>query len=129
MKSYFKYVGNEKSEVLKFTRRYKVPSDIHGKTKLMRKVRFEIGVMMSYWEGLEQWDKVMACKYLRGFIFNTEPIWTSSGYRGEYTCPCGVGHGNHVHGCCGEQCCQRNDYPLRAEREQMKLLSEQEMGD
>lgn len=42
-----------------------------------------------------------------------EPYWTGPGYRGEYTCPCGVGHGNHVHGCCGLHCCSREDYPLR----------------
>jgi len=42
--------------------------------------------------------------------------WTWSGYRGEYTCPHGVGHGNHIHGCCEEQCCQRDDFPLRKDK-------------
>ena len=31
--------------------------------------------------------------------------------RMEWTCPHGVGHGNHVHGCCQDQCCSRDDYP------------------
>lgn len=38
------------------------------------------------------------------------PFWTGPGYRGEYTCPHGVGHGNHIHGCDG--CCARADFPL-----------------
>lgn len=42
-----------------------------------------------------------------------DPYWTGPGYRGEYTCPCGVGHGRHVHGCCGKNCCTREDFPLR----------------
>ncbi len=37
--------------------------------------------------------------------------WTWSGYREEYTCPHGVGHGDHVHGCDG--CCTRDDFPLK----------------
>ncbi len=41
-----------------------------------------------------------------------EPYWTGPGYRHEYNCPHGVGHGNHVHGCCGSRCCQRDDFPL-----------------
>jgi len=40
-----------------------------------------------------------------------EPYWTGPGYRGEYQCPHGVGHGNHTHGCDG--CCDRDDFPLR----------------
>lgn len=40
------------------------------------------------------------------------PYWVGPGYRGEYTCPHGVGHGRHVHGCCDERCCQRDDFPL-----------------
>jgi hypothetical protein len=39
-----------------------------------------------------------------------EPFWTGPGYRGEYNCPHGVGHGLHVHGCDG--CCGRADFPL-----------------
>jgi hypothetical protein len=39
--------------------------------------------------------------------------WTYTGYRGEFACPCGVGHGNHIHGCCPNGCCQRDDFPLR----------------
>lgn len=31
----------------------------------------------------------------------------------EYICEHGVGHGNHVHGCCGFRCCSRKDYPGR----------------
>lgn len=42
--------------------------------------------------------------------------WTWSGYRGEYTCPHGVGHGNHIHGCCEERCCTRADFPLRKDK-------------
>lgn len=38
------------------------------------------------------------------------PFWTGPGYRGEYNCPHGVGHGNHIHGCDG--CCQRDDFPM-----------------
>jgi len=41
-----------------------------------------------------------------------EPYWTGPGYRGEYQCPHGVGHGNHIHGCDG--CCQLPDFPLNA---------------
>lgn len=40
--------------------------------------------------------------------------WAYSGYRGEFNCPHGVGHGNHVHGCDG--CCKRDDFPLKTER-------------
>ena len=39
-----------------------------------------------------------------------EQYWTGPGYRNEYQCPHGIGHGNHVHGCDG--CCQREDFPL-----------------
>lgn len=42
----------------------------------------------------------------------SEPFWTGPGYRGEYNCPHGVGHGNHDHGCDG--CCGRDDFPLNA---------------
>lgn len=45
--------------------------------------------------------------------FERAPYWNGPGYRGEYSCPCGVGHGNHVHGCCGKACCTRDDFPLR----------------
>jgi hypothetical protein len=31
--------------------------------------------------------------------------------RQEWLCPHGVGHGNHVHGCCQNGCCSRADYP------------------
>lgn len=48
---------------------------------------------------------------------NTQPYWNGPGYRGEYTCPCGVGHGNHIHGCCGLKCCTREDFPLRVGRD------------
>lgn len=53
-----------------------------------------------------------------GHIFCNEclhngPFWKGPGYRGEYSCPHGVGHGNHVHGCCGYKCCTRPDFPLR----------------
>lgn len=44
---------------------------------------------------------------------HTGPFWKGPGYRGEYSCPHGVGHGNHVHGCCGYKCCTRPDFPLR----------------
>lgn len=37
--------------------------------------------------------------------------WIPSFYRGEWTCSCGVGHGDHYHGCCGKSCCSRDDYP------------------
>ena len=39
--------------------------------------------------------------------------WTYSRHRGEYICPCVVGHGLHPHGCCGKECCKRDDFPLR----------------
>jgi len=39
------------------------------------------------------------------------PFWTGPGYRGEYNCPHGVGHGLHIHGCDG--CCSRPDFPLK----------------
>ena len=42
----------------------------------------------------------------------SKPYWIGPGYRGEYKCPHGVGHGRHVHGCCHESCCQRDDFPL-----------------
>lgn len=42
-----------------------------------------------------------------------DSFWTQTGYRGEWACPHGVGHGNHVHGCCGYGCCSRDDFPLR----------------
>ena len=29
----------------------------------------------------------------------------------EYNCEHGVGHGVHVHGCCHDHCCSRDDYP------------------
>lgn len=38
------------------------------------------------------------------------PYWTRSGYRGEYNCIHGVGHGKHIHGCDG--CCSLPDFPL-----------------
>lgn len=38
-----------------------------------------------------------------------ESFWHGPDYRGEYTCPHGVGHGNHIHGCDG--CCSRDDFP------------------
>ena len=31
--------------------------------------------------------------------------------RMEWTCEHGVGHGNHVHGCCEAGCCGRTDFP------------------
>ncbi len=57
-----------------------------------------------YWEGLEG-DIPADCP-----VCNS-PFWTGPGYRGEYRCPHGIGHGNHVHGCDG--CCSRDDFPLR----------------
>ncbi len=41
-----------------------------------------------------------------------KPFWVGPGYREEYNCPHGVGHGNHVHGCCEYRCCTREDFPL-----------------
>ena len=29
----------------------------------------------------------------------------------EYNCEHGVGHGTHVHGCCHDHCCSRDDFP------------------
>ncbi|KKN58731.1 hypothetical protein LCGC14_0549090 [marine sediment metagenome] len=95
---------------------------LHGKTALMKEVRSQIAHAGASWLALKQYDKYHACNYLLGFVFNDEPIWRESGYRGEYTCPCGVGHGNHVHGCCGERCCRRDDYPLKAERDHMEEI-------
>ena len=34
----------------------------------------------------------------------------------EWVCDHGVGHGNHIHGCCGYGCCSRVDYPPNIER-------------
>ena len=31
--------------------------------------------------------------------------------RMEWICEHGVGHGNHVHGCCHKGCCGRDDFP------------------
>lgn len=31
--------------------------------------------------------------------------------RMEWLCEHGVGHGNHIHGCCRERCCTKPDYP------------------
>jgi hypothetical protein len=42
--------------------------------------------------------------------------WIYSGYRGEFNCPHGVGHGNHIHGCCHKHCCTRDDFPLRKDK-------------
>jgi hypothetical protein len=42
--------------------------------------------------------------------------WTEtqrSDGRIEYICEHGVGHGNHIHGCCVSNCCSRDDYPGR----------------
>ncbi len=47
--------------------------------------------------------------------FEPKPYWTGPGYRGEYQCLHGVGHGNHIHGCDG--CCSRPDYPLKEEKD------------
>lgn len=55
----------------------------------------------------------------------TKPMkWTGPGYRGEYNCEHGVGHGNHIHGCDG--CCSREDYPLRNKKkiEDVKQIEE-----
>ncbi|KKN91250.1 hypothetical protein LCGC14_0221180 [marine sediment metagenome] len=43
-----------------------------------------------------------------------EPCLRANG-RMEWICPCGVGHGNHVHGCCGKECCNRDDFPGKTE--------------
>lgn len=43
-----------------------------------------------------------------------EPCPRADG-RMEWLCECGIGHGNHVHGCCG--CCSRGDYPGRSVEE------------
>lgn len=102
---------------------------LHGKTALMQQVREAIGAQQVIWHQEKQYARAQAGGYLLGFIFNTGPIWTGPGYRGEYTCPCGVGHGNHVHGCCGEGCCSREDYPLRAEREELKAAGAEEGDD
>jgi hypothetical protein len=34
--------------------------------------------------------------------------WTNSGYQNEIICTHGVGHGHHIHGCCG--CCTLQSY-------------------
>ena len=39
-----------------------------------------------------------------------EPMPRADG-RMEWTCEHGVGHGNHVHGCCEAGCCGRTDFP------------------
>ena len=56
-----------------------------------------------------------------------DPFWVGPGYRGEYNCPHGVGHGNHVHGCDG--CCQRDDFPLnKANIEETRKKEAKERG-
>ena len=56
------------------------------------------------------------CRYPEPEPDEVEPFWLpaprASG-RMEWTCPCGVGHDNHDHGCCGKECCARDDYPGR----------------
>lgn len=42
--------------------------------------------------------------------------WTYTGYRGEYACPHGIGHGNHFHSCDG--CCKRDDFPLKERKQE-----------
>ena len=93
----------------------KVPGILHGKTKAMKLVRKAIGneILLEAKKG-ELCDYVLiSCyRYLLDFVFNTDPIWEKSLYRNEYICPCGVGHGNHIHGCCSKHCCSRDDFPL-----------------
>lgn len=50
------------------------------------------------------------------------PYWVKTGYRDEWACPHGIGHGieNPIHSCCAERCCQRDDYPLKAELDALK---------
>jgi len=59
----------------------------------------------------KNFENVFGKKKLNNSEDNKDNFWTYSGYRGEYSCPHGVGHGNHIHGCDG--CCQRDDFPLR----------------
>lgn len=59
------------------------------------------------------------CKRLMGEAPEPDAgFWTGPGYRGEYSCPHGVGHGNHIHGCDG--CCQREDFPIPKENRSKK---------
>jgi hypothetical protein len=47
-----------------------------------------------------------------------EPYWQPckrADGRMEWTCPHGVGHGNHSHGCCQDACCSRDDFPGKEE--------------
>lgn len=40
--------------------------------------------------------------------------------RMEWKCKCGIGHGNHIHSCCG--CCQHPDYPGKLSHRDRLLL-------
>ena len=63
----------------------------------------------------EEYERVFGKKRLNNEEDQPErdPYWVLSGHRGEWECPHGVGHGNHIHGCDG--CCKRDDFPGRKE--------------
>lgn len=64
---------------------------------------------------LKTWDPAKeALDELNALESDDGPYWSAPGYRGEWSCPHGVGHGNHIHGCDG--CCGRDDYPGRKTR-------------
>ena len=62
----------------------------------------------------KNFEMVFGKKKLNNSEDNKKNFWTGPGYRGEYNCPHNVGHGNHIHGCCHERCCTRDDFPLRS---------------
>lgn len=66
----------------------------------------------------EELKKLKTEPVWKGMTTTTEVsmIWTTirrADGRIEYVCEHGVGHGDHVHGCCGYSCCMRKDFPLR----------------
>lgn len=71
--------------------------------KSLKKLQKLVGEYL--WTDME--DEVFLAKASQ---LRRESYWTGPGYRGEYQCPHGVGHGRHVHGCDG--CCKRDDFPL-----------------
>jgi hypothetical protein len=55
------------------------------------------------------------------------PFWVGPGYRGEYICPHGCRHGNHIHGCDG--CCSRDDFPGRSAMRITNVPNDMKTGD
>lgn len=80
------------------------------------KVEIVCSVCSNPWELMDEGTPDVGCAHCGAELAYWQPSPRASG-RMEWTCPCGVGHGDHVHSCCPEGCCQRDDYPGRKERE------------